>query len=196
MVPSIGLCDAGCCGSFYLEVALRLLGVPYWVFGRQDVPGPDIEKCSVLVFGAGGLYPSRTALGGRAGKQRLRAMIAEGRTFVGFCAGAYLALDVRLGLGLCDVPLDVPFDVTMAGRIHQGFLNVDTARGAMRLWHQNGPVFPRSLPAEAVVASYADSQDVSPASLTNCLTSTEMAGRPAIVRVPCGQGRCILLSPP
>jgi hypothetical protein len=190
---TIGVYDGECCGSFHVEVALTCMGLPYATFGDDDLLNPRFGgQHSVLVFGAGHISGSPTAFGGTLGRQRIRGLVHEGRTFIGICAGAYLAvLDEPRGLGLLTQDLDHP----QTGDIFQGFLTVEYPRGSgeqFPLWYQNGPVFPRD--AGGTKAVFMAEQEGEMRSASAKFTPSDFAGRPAVVERHYDNGRCVLLS--
>ncbi len=193
MPTRVGVYDSEFCGSFYVEVALTCMEIPHATFGDDDLRENGFgERYSALVFGAGRISGAPTAFGGTAGRKRIRNLIREGRTYIGICAGAYLALsDEPGGLGLVKQELEHP----QAGNIFQGFLTVDYPHGSgtrFPLWYQNGPVFPRD--ADGVQSVFTSEQNTHRRSSTNSLTPQDFAQRPAAVGREYGDGRCILLA--
>lgn len=192
---AIGVYDGECCGSFYAEAALTGMGFPYTTFGDTDLLKPRFGKrYSTLIFGAGRISGSPAAFGGTFGRQRLRDLIHEGRTFIGFCAGAYLAvIEEPQGLGLVRQDLDHP----QAGNLFQGFLTVEYPRGSgerFPLWYQNGPVFPRDTTGVKTRFAVEQEQHSDRHSSTASLTPPDFSGRPALVERQYGNGRCVLSS--
>lgn len=192
---TIGVYDGEYCGSFHIELALTCMRLPYEVFGDEDVLGSRFgEAFSVLIFGAGHVFDSPTALGGAVGKQRIGDLIGEGRNYIGICAGAYLALlDGPKGLALARHELYHP----QAGNIFQGFLSVEHPDGSGRefpLWYQNGPVLSRA--THGVVARFSTKQahEADTCSKGASLTASDFSDRPAAVATEYGNGRCVLLS--
>ncbi|MFO7957994.1 MAG: hypothetical protein R6V05_11490 [Candidatus Brocadiia bacterium] len=192
----IGVYDGEYCGSFQIETALRCMHLPYRVFSDEDIVKPGFaDKFSNLFFGAGHVSDSPTALGGAAGRQRIRDLIAEGRDYIGVCAGAYLALlPEPQGLALAQSNLDHP----QAGNIFQGFLDVEwpgMSDAPFPSWFQNGPVFYRD--ADGTVARFSAVQDnaADGRSRESTFAATDFAGRPAALQSPFGEGRCVLVSP-
>ncbi len=192
----IGVYDGEYCGAFHIEVALTCMHLPYEVFSDEDVLKPGFaDEFSALFFGAGHVYESPTALCGVAGKQRIRELIAEGRHYIGVCAGAYLALYPEPGgLSLAHQDLVHPQD----GNIFQGFLNVEwpgMSDAPFPLWFQNGPVFYHD--ADGTVARFSAAQEESADghSHGSMCAASDFAGRPAALQSPFGKGLCVLLSP-
>ena len=154
---TIGVYDGEHCGSFHVQVALRCMGLRCATFTDADVVAPGFgEDFAVLVFGAGHVSDTPTALGGAPGRQRIRDLISDGRLYLGTCAGAYLALFAEpKGLALAQHRLDRP----ETGSIFQGFLAVEYPLGSGRefpLWYQNGPVFLQA--EDGAVARFAGEQ--------------------------------------
>ena len=192
---TVGVYDGECCGSFYVEAALTCMGLPYVTFGDDDLLNPRVgEQHSTLVFGAGRISGAPTAFGGTVGRQRLRDLVREGRTFIGICAGAYLALfDEPQGLGLIEQDLDHP----QAGTIFQGFLAVEYPRGSgkqLPLWYQNGPVFPRDAAGAKALFTVEQGQHTDMRSATASFKPSDFSGRPALIENKYGDGRCVLSS--
>ncbi|GAH65692.1 unnamed protein product [marine sediment metagenome] len=170
--------------------------LPYDVFSDEGILESGFgEGFSALFFGAGHVADSPTALRGGAGRQRIRDLVAEGRDYIGVCAGAYLALlPEPKGLALARHELDHP----QGGNIFQGFLNVDwpgMSAAPFPLWFQNGPVFSRG--TDRVVARFAARQelDADRFSPEATFAVSDFAGRPAALESPFGEGRCVLVSP-
>lgn len=193
---TIGVYDGEYCGSFHIESALTCMRLRYETFSDDDVLRPEFgEGFSALVFGAGHVFDSQTALGGAVGKQRIRDLISDGRDYIGICAGAYLALlDPPKGLGLARRALDHP----EPSHIFQGFLSVQClgkTGEAFPVWYQNGPVFSRN--ADGVMLRFSANQMCHPdADLSsNDLAPRDFEDRPAAVASRHGEGRCVLLSP-
>ena len=192
---TIGVYDGECCGSFYVEAALTCMGLSHAVFGDDDLRDPRFgEQLSTLVFGAGRISGAPTAFGGTVGRQRIRDLVYGGRTFIGICAGAYLAVfDEPQGLGLIGQDLDHP----QAGNIFQGFLTVEYPRGSgkqLPLWYQNGPVFPRDAAGARTRFTVEQEQHTDMRSATASLTPADFSGRPALIENKYGNGRCVLSS--
>ena len=192
----IGLYDGECCGSFHLEPALTCMRQPYRVFSDEDILRPGFgEDLSILVFGAGYVSDSPTALGGNVGRQRIRDLVKDGRDYVGVCAGSYLALlQEPKGLGLAGHVLEYP----QAANIFQGFLTVECegdSAAPFPVWYQNGPVF-RCAEGE-VLARFSGERlpDIGPCLPAPPLTALHFAGRPAAAESQYGKGRCVCLSP-
>lgn len=193
--PTIGVYDGECCGSFYVEAALTCMGLPHATFGDEDLLNSRfLERYSTLIFGAGGISGAPTAFGGTFGRQRIRDLVQEGRTFIGICAGAYLAmLDEPQGLGLIGQGLDRP----QAGNIFQGFLNVEYPPGSGKrvpMWYQNGPVFPRDATGVKTLFTVEHEQHTDMDSAAASLTPADFSGRPVLVEGKYGNGQCVLLS--
>ena len=75
----IGVYDGEHCGSFHIEPALRCMQLRYELFSDEDVLKPGFgEGFSLVLFGAGHVSESRTALGGSVGRQRIRDLIHDG----------------------------------------------------------------------------------------------------------------------
>lgn len=192
----IGVYDGKYCGSFYIEIPLRCMGLSYKVFGDSDIDGPHFsDEFSVLVFGAGHVSGSAAAWGGTTGRQRIRESVREGRTYIGICAGAYLALfDEPKGLALAQHTLDRP----QAGDIFQGFLGVEWLREPATVfpaWYQNGPVFSHGI--DGAIARFAANRTSTPSPVASSasLGPPDFEHRPAVVETQHGRGRCVLLSP-
>ena len=195
--PKIGLYDGPYCTSFHLEVELKSMNIPYERFTEKDINKPKFgEYLQVLIFGAGAIYNSKTAVGGEAGKQKIKGLIKEGRSYVGICAGSFLALgnDPRC-LNISKHEVSVPF--TMSINTFQGFLNLDWLKGeylARKVWYQNGPIY--SHVEGDVIAKWSDKQPekwvCSPKASHKPL---DFANQPAVVGNDYGKGRVILLSP-
>ena len=141
----IGVYDGEHCGSFHIEPALRCMQLRYELFSDEDVLKPGFgEGFSLVLFGAGHVSESRTALGGAVGRQRIRNLIHDGMDYMGICAGTHLALfDEPRGLGLARHELDYP----QTANLFQGFLTVEWSGDSVArfpVWYQNGPVFSRA----------------------------------------------------
>jgi hypothetical protein len=193
---AVGVYDGEYCGSFYIEAALTGLGLSYEVFTDQDVLQPGFGRTfAAMIFGAGRVHASRTALGGAQGKQRIRDLIAAGRSYIGICAGADLALlDKPTGLHRARFPLDHP---APAHGTFQGFLNVDwpgSSDTGFPVWYQNGPVFSRQ--SKGVIARFSANQNLHRDSSAGAtvLDPCDFQCRPAAVESVYGRGRCVLLS--
>lgn len=193
---AIGVYDGEHCGSFHVQVALEYMELPYNVFSDADVPEPGFgEDLSVLIFGAGHVSESPAALGGAAGRQRIRDLVSEGRLYIGACAGAYLAVyaePVGLALARCEL------DCGEGGNTFQGFLTVEYPCRSGKLfpvWVQNGPVFSRD--EGGVLARFAERRvsDAQASRRVSSLVASDFADRPAAVAGAYGRGRYILLSP-
>lgn len=191
-----GVYDGEYCGSFQIEVALRCMQLPYRVFTDEDVMKPGFgEEFAGLFFGAGHVSGSPTAFGGAAGRQRIRDLVADGRDYIGACAGAYLALlPEPQGLALAQHNLDHP----QADDIFQGFLNVDwpgMATPQFPVWFQNGPVFPRDADGSLARFSATQEDEADGRSRGGTFAASDFDDRPAALQGPFGEGRCLLVSP-
>lgn len=89
-------------GLICLET-LDLLAVPYRLVGSEDIRRGCLDACRVLLVPGGWASHKVRALGD-AGKERIRAFIERGGSYLGFCGGAGLALSSGPSLGL--VPLE------------------------------------------------------------------------------------------
>jgi hypothetical protein len=192
----IGVYDGQYCGSFHIEVALTCMQLPYDVFSDEDIMESGFGgEFSALFFGAGRVSHSPTALGGAAGRQRIRDLIAEGRDYVGVCAGAYLALYPEpKGLGLAR---DVLAQAEDRG-IFQGFLHVDWPRMSVApfpVWFQNGPVFCHGEDSAVARFSAAQEDEADACSRGGAFVASDFADRPAALESPFGEGCCVLVSP-
>ena len=170
--------------------------LPYDVFSDEDILKPGFgEKFSALFFGAGYVSDSPTPLGGAAGRQRIRYLVAEGRDYIGVCAGAYLALYPEpKGLSLARHDLDHPQE----GSIFQGFLNVNWPGMSVvpfPVWFQNGPVFCHDTDAAVARFGAAQEDEADRSSRATTFAASDFADRPAALESRFGEGRCVLVSP-
>jgi glutamine amidotransferase-like uncharacterized protein len=122
----------------------------------------EISKFNVLII-PGGYAPTIAGTLNKATHEKLReAVQISGMSYLGFCAGAWLAVapapepgkDVSYGIGLVNGPLLKPNYLTQAG---QEFAIVDAQlpNGSKRdlLWY-GGPITPDT--ASGVIAKYPD----------------------------------------
>lgn len=192
----IGIYDGEWCGAFHLAVALKCMGIPYCIFGDMDVLRPGFgEEFTIMMFGTGGIFDCESALGGSSGMQRIRDLIADGRCYIGICAGSYLAIyDQPKGLGLAQCSLDHP----ESPNIFQGFLDMtwrDDTESLFPVWYQNGPVFSHAQGEAIAYFSATQRADTKSWSSTSPLIVSDFQDRPAVIRSQFGRGQCILFSP-
>ncbi len=107
MPPIAMLWDASHIWGFMSLRALRSLGFPVRLLKGSDIAqGALFRKTEAgalvpLLLVPGGAAGLKHAALGSEGRDQVRAFIAQGGRYLGFCGGAGLALSHKTGLGLC-----------------------------------------------------------------------------------------------
>ena len=199
--------------------ALASMGVPHRLLKAADIAqGALSGKPSSVLLAPGGTARLKSEALGAAGRAAIRAYIADGGHYLGFCGGAGLALSGNDGLGLCPwkrAAYRNRLQHFISGHIYVrtpaghplGFPGTETP--ALPVWWP-GRFDPQEAQEVEILASYLyPAGDVwladlplaalPPGTLAGwedmygvSFRPEELSGQPCIIRNAYGQGSCIL----
>jgi len=165
-----------------VEAALRRLSISCTGISEGDIKRGRLKECATLIIPGAQTRKVVNALG-KEGCERIKEFVGAGGTYIGICAGAYLAAErVEVtgrppGLGIVDIK-NVRKSRKAIVTIHVTAPEHPLVKGCnedLRIWYQNGPLMKPGKGVETI-AVYPD-------------------GSAAVVCATYGKGRVILFSP-